>query len=348
MKNKRLWLDYTKLRSALDFGTVLSHYQVDHASGRNQIKVLCPFHREDTPSLSINLSEGKWQCFGCGAKGNTLEFVTRREGHDPQTKDGLYAGALAALAIMGVSPESFAKQPFAAKASPSPTTTGKVQKRPESHPAPQTPPSGHSVTSGEAPTARRNPVLALHLTLDPEHPFLATRGLSPEIAREFGLGYCARGLMKNRIAIPIHNEAGELVAYAGRYAEEELPEDVERYRLPKGFEKSLVLYNLDRARQFKKRHLVLVEGYWSVFRLHRAGIPAAALMGTTCSPEQAALIKPAGFHFVTVLLDGDEAGRQSAPGVLAEVGRHVYVRTLELPEGTKPDTMPESWFEHLR
>ena len=53
--NKRLWIDYSKVRSALDFGNVLNHYQVEYPADRNQVKVLCPFHDEKTPSLSINL-----------------------------------------------------------------------------------------------------------------------------------------------------------------------------------------------------------------------------------------------------------------------------------------------------
>ena len=67
----------------------------------------------------------------------------------------------------------------------------------------------------------------------------------------------------------------------------------------------------------------------------------------SCSPEQAEAVRAAGFRFVTLLLDGDDAGRKVPPEILATLARQVYVRQVELPDGLKPDTMPESWFERL-
>ena len=79
------------------------------------------------------------------------------------------------------------------------------------------------------PESKVNPVLDLKLKLDHEHPFLAERGITPEVAEAFGIGFADRGIMKDRIAIPIHNERGELVAYAGRYAKEDVPDGTLRY-----------------------------------------------------------------------------------------------------------------------
>ena len=80
--NKRLWIDYSKVRSALSFGTVLNYYKIEHPLDKNQVKVICPFHDERTASLSINLEAGKFQCFGCGAKGDLITFVRETEGLD--------------------------------------------------------------------------------------------------------------------------------------------------------------------------------------------------------------------------------------------------------------------------
>jgi len=346
MKNKRLWIDYTKVRSALDFGSVLNHYQLEHPAGKTQLKVRCPFHEEHTPSMSIHVTDGKFHCFGCGAKGNTLEFVARMEGKDPSVKEELYESALLALAIVGRDPAEFSRG-APGNAQKSPLRASTVESRPKPRPAPQTRHSGDSGAPGAMPGRKANPILELTLTVDPVHPFLAARGITPELAQTFGMGYCAKGLMNHRIAIPIHNAAGELVAYAGRYANDEVPDGVERYRLPKNFHKSLELWNLHRAKTLGKRHLVLVEGFWSAIRLHQAGIPVCALLGTSCSPEQAEAIREAGFRFVTLLLDGDDAGRKATPEILATLARQVYVRAVELPDGLKPDVMPEVWFERL-
>lgn len=103
--------------------------------------------------------------------------------------------------------------------------------------------------------------------LNPKHPYLKERGLNKETVHHFGLGHCSRGLMKERIAIPINNEQGELVAYAGRYAGEP-PEDEEKYLLPPGFGKSQVLFNLDQARELATdQGLIVVEGFFDVFNL---------------------------------------------------------------------------------
>jgi hypothetical protein len=64
------------------------------------------------------------------------------------------------------------------------------------------------------------------LKLDPEHPYLAERGISRDLVERFGLGFCEKGIMAGRICIPIHNIDGQTVAYAGRWVgrPEELPE----------------------------------------------------------------------------------------------------------------------------
>jgi hypothetical protein len=66
--------------------------------------------------------------------------------------------------------------------------------------------------------------------LDQAHPYLSDRGLTPETVMEFGLGFCAKGMMANRIAIPIRNPEGKVVAYAGRTPEEPTG-DVAKYKL---------------------------------------------------------------------------------------------------------------------
>jgi DNA primase len=104
--------------------------------------------------------------------------------------------------------------------------------------------------------------------------------------KAFRLGYCpaeGRGMMRGRLVIPVFDYRPEdrfspLVAYVGRWVgpEETVPEGEDKYKLPKGFHKSLVVYNLHRVAG--RRHLVVVEGYFSVFRLHQLHVPAVALM----------------------------------------------------------------------
>ena len=184
-----------------------------------------------------------------------------------------------------------------------------------------------------------NPPLTFALKLDPEHPYLRERGLSAELVAEFGLGYCKRGTMAGRVCIPVHNARGELVAYAGRWPGEDVPEGEGKYKLPAKFEKSRVLFNLHRTAP--DEHLVLVEGYWSTMRLHALGVPVASPMGWSVSPEQVALLHERGVRFLTLLLDGDDAGRRARERVVPDLAAAFFVRAPLLLDGQKPDTVPE-------
>lgn len=179
-----------------------------------------------------------------------------------------------------------------------------------------------------------NPPLALDLRLRREHPYLERRAVTQEAIREFGLGYCPRGILAGRIAIPIHNPRGELVAYAGRHPKGNAP----KYKFPSGFHKSVELYNLHRAKAHAIEHgLVLVEGFFDVIVLWQLGVPnAVALMGTELSAAQEELLV-AHTDRVVLLLDGDEAGQSAMEELLPRLARRLFVKVVELPDGVQPD-----------
>src|SRR5262249_54202659 len=137
-------------------------------------------------------------------------------------------------------------------------------------------------------------------TLDPEHPYLKERGFTEETIRHFGLGYCNRGMLKGRLAIPLHNEKGQLLGYAGRLTNDRyIREDNPKYKFPGTrerdgamleFHKSLVVYNVHRLDR-KVSDLIVVEGFPSVWWLHQHGLKSTvAVMGSDCSEEQSILM----------------------------------------------------------
>jgi DNA primase len=187
--------------------------------------------------------------------------------------------------------------------------------------------------------------------LEPFHPYFEERGLTPSIVSTFGLAYfpeTAKGMMKGRMVIPIHNERGEPIAYGGRWVgpESSLPEGEGKYKLPPRFHKQLFLYNLHRVQG--KKHLVLVEGFFSVFRLYALGVPAVALMGCSISDAQIALLRQSEMRFLTVLLDGDDTGRAAVPAMMERLAKEPFpVKFALLPEGSQPDTVPEEFLRKL-
>ena len=145
--------------------------------------------------------------------------------------------------------------------------------------------------------------------------------------------------MAGRVCIPIHNADGQLVAYAGRWVGplEDLPEGKGKYELPAGFHKELELFNLHRVKHC--RHLIVVEGYFGAIRLHGVRIPAVALMGTSVSVKQLELLAHANARHITVLLDGDEPGREAAEKVAGAIANVAWARIVHLPDGAQPDTV---------
>lgn len=320
-------IDFKHVRGSASFEKVASHYGISLAGKGDQRSALCTFHDEGTPSLKINVAKNIFHCFGCGKKGNVLDFVTYMEGGDPSVDRDLRAGAFALAEMCGIDPV----------ATPVPRDrTGSRDDRPRAKVRRDTVVSEPEAAPPPPPkAARENKPLSFTLKLDPSHSYLAERRLSPDTIQAFGLGIADRGLMKGRLAIPIHNEDGVLIAYAGRWAAKVTPKGVPKYLLPEGFVKQSVLFNLHRIPEGTKE-VVLVESYFSVFRLHELGIPTVSPMGHAASKEQCLLLVTRGVERVVVLFDGDEAGGQGIADSVPLLARHFYVHAPPVPQGFKP------------
>ncbi len=185
---------------------------------------------------------------------------------------------------------------------------------------------------------RRNVALTFQLTeLLGQHPYLVARGVDEATAAWFGIGYYqGSGFLRGRIAIPIHNAAGELVAYAGRSVDSSEP----RYLFPPGFRKSAELFNLHRVSSNPPQQLIVVEGFFDCVRVYQAGFSnVVALMGCTMSREQTKLLCAVCSRAV-LFLDGDLAGRQAVSAISSTLeAQGLEVREVCLPDGRQPDSM---------
>jgi DNA primase len=176
--------------------------------------------------------------------------------------------------------------------------------------------------------------------IDHAHPYVRQRGLKEETARTFGVGFFpGRGGMSGRVVIPISNERGELVAYAGRSIDGSEP----KYKLPSGFKKSDVLFNLHRVEHAREAGqgsdlVIVVEGFFDCMKVHQAGFPnVVALMGSSMSDAQQKLL--AAFKQVMLFLDGDEAGKAAAHAIGERLMSRSFVKLIHLPDGKQPDQL---------
>src|SRR3954447_23746669 len=188
--SKRERIDFNFVRQEADFLTVLAHYGlVAHGSGV-QRQVLCPFHADKKPSLKVNLGRKVFQCFGCGASGNDIEFVRRKEGLDP---DEVRAAArkLASICSIPLAPPLGQRvrlqKPNADEGSAVETIKDASD--------PETPhreaPDASGTVPAEAVSAPIDPAFAqrFRAKLVATHPYLDTRGLQPDTLKAFGVSF---------------------------------------------------------------------------------------------------------------------------------------------------------------
>ena len=86
---------------------------------------------------------------------------------------------------------------------------------------------------------------------------------------------------------------------------------------------------------------MIVEGFWSVLRLHSERIPCVSTFGDSVSEAQAELLVEHGVKNVILIFDGDEGGRIGTASSLPVLAKHLFVKTVALDDGIKPDTMSE-------
>ena len=124
------------------------------------------------------------------------------------------------------------------------------------------------------------------------------------------------------------------------------PEGEPRYKLPVGFVKTAMVFNLHRAKELvREKGLVVVEGFFAAMKVHQAGFPnVVALMGSYLSAQQRDLIQatvgPQGK--ATIMMDGDEEGQNCQAQCLAELSPLVFVKVVGLEDGCQPDQLDEN------
>jgi DNA primase len=189
--------------------------------------------------------------------------------------------------------------------------------------------------------------------LDPKHAYLSSRGFTPETIEHFGLGYCNKGMMAERTAIPLHDAAGKLIGYAGRLVDDaKVSDENPKYRFPGTRERDGIAYEFHKSEFLYNGHgidkpvpdLIVVEGFASVWWLWQHGYPnVVALMGNSISVKQAELLRDllGCDGRLWILSDGDNAGEHCAKALFLNLAPHHFVRWLRLDDGQPTDLSSE-------
>ena len=337
-----------ELKMRTDIEDVISSYVTLKRSGRRLIG-LCPFHREKTPSFSVNKDNNYYHCFGCGAGGDVITFIEKIENVD-------YVDALKILASRaGMSvPEGKADDGLR-----------KLKTR-------------IYEANREAAHFFYNELMKSPAGRDALN-YLHTRQLTDKTIVHFGLGYSpperfkltnhllSKGFKGNellaanlvnqsrngsgqffdrfsdRVMFPIMDLRGNVIAFGGRIMSDIKPKYLNTSETPV-FNKRNNLFALNFAKNVVKGQLILVEGYMDVIALHQAGFETAvATLGTALTEEQARRIKQY-CEEVVICYDSDEAGRKAtlrAIEILRPVG--LKIKVLNVPNGKDPDEFIKSY-----
>ena len=337
-----------ELLSRLDIVDVVDARVPLKKAGKNY-QARCPFHDEKSPSFSVNQDKQFYYCFGCGAGGNAIGFVMEYERLE-------FPAAIEKLATsIGLEIPREAG------------TTGPSLKQTE------------LINKIDAASQWFQRQLREHKAGGEARDYLKNRGLTGEIAKQFGIGFAPPGWdnllralgtaedqqkllleaglvikrddgsglydrFRHRVMFPIRDNRGRVVAFGGRVLTDEKPKYLNS---PESsvFHKSNELYGLYEARRAHRDldQVLVVEGYMDVVMLAQHGVRnAVATLGTSLTTNHLQRLFRYTPH-VIFCFDGDDAGRRAAARSL-----ELTLPTLEdgrqasflfLPEGDDPDSL---------
>ena len=309
---------------------------------------LCPFHSEKTPSFTVNDDKAFYHCFGCGANGDIIRFVTETEGLTFPEAVAKLAG-MAGLTVPQATPEERQRAERAKSLQDACEAALRFFRRRLNEPAGADalaylqrrglkPETIEAFRLGWAPDGRN--ILKQALTGEgfPE-PMLVEAGLliKPE---DGGDSY---DRFRGRVIFPIADRRGRVIAFGGRALGDIQPKYLNSPETPL-FNKGRLLYALDKARQAVRdgAEVIVTEGYTDVIALHQAGFGGAvAPLGTALTESQIEELWRLAPGPV-LCFDGDEAGRRAAGRALDRLLPRLVpgktARFVFLPEGEDPDS----------
>ena len=324
---------------------IISKYAKLEPTGRG-FKCRCPLHNEKTPSFYIYTDMNTFYCFGCGASGNAITFLMKKEGYS-------YSDAVKKLGEEFNIPELLKDEP-------------KIDREAEQ--------VRNEILEANKIAAK---IFMQNLENSSEAlDYLKKRGVSDEMKRRFAIGYIGdgdifveqlrksgvslntavrAGLVKidensrvrsfffNRLMFPIISRKN-VIAFGGRVMDKSSggPKYLNSPDTPV-FNKKHHLFGIDFVRESLHDfpYVVLCEGYFDVVAMHQYGFgTAVAALGTAISENHLEILSKFNKPLV-VMLDGDSAGRTAAKRIAKlTVPDKLDLRAAFIPdEGEDPDSL---------
>jgi DNA primase len=320
--------DIALVRERTSIVDVISEHVTLKPAGGGNLKGLCPFHDEKSPSFNVTPARGYYYCFGCGAGGDSIKFVM-------EIDHLTFAEAIERLAgKAGV-------QLRYEEAGPAPVRQTGVRQR---------------LVAAHVEAARFYAGQLGSPAARPAREFLAQRGFDRATAEHYGCGFAPEGWdaltkhlrqhgftgqelvtaglsrearsgslidrFRGRLLWPIKELSGDIIGFGARklFDRDDGPKYLNTPETPL-YKKSHVLYGVDLAKReiAKQGRAVIVEGYTDVMACHLAGVPTAvATCGTAFGGDHIGVLRrllmdtDAYAGEIIFTFDGDAAGQKAA------------------------------------
>lgn len=301
-------------------------------------KGLCPFHNEKTPSFVVYDTKQFFNCFGCGASGDVIEFVQRynnlgfteaveklADEYGIEIKSAKFQGERERTALYELNREAAAYFYRAFSSGPNPGY--EYMKKRGLEPA----------------TLRKFGIGYADGEWDSLYRYFTEKGADTKVLLELGLISYSNGKYydkyRDRVIFPIINTRGKVIGFGGRTLGDGTPKYLNSPESPV-FLKKNNLYGLNLTRQDinKENYVILVEGYMDVISLYQHGVRnVSASLGTALTENQAAMLKRYTDN-VILSYDSDAAGQAAAlrgMDILHKSG--CKVKVLHVTDGKDPD-----------
>ncbi|MGJ8537924.1 MAG: DNA primase [Parasphingopyxis sp.] len=342
------FLDELRMRTTLS--SVIGKHTKLQKAGR-EWKACCPFHKEKTPSFTVNDEKGFYHCFGCGAHGDAIRFLT-------ETRGLPFIDAVKELAD-GAGMQVPAPDPRMREQQEKSASLRDVMEAAAAWYADQL----------QSPAGAET------------RAYLEQRGISAATQQAFGLGFApdARGKLedalkefsrdrlveagliavpeeagrspydrfRSRLMFPIRDQRGRVIAFSGRIIGDGKPKYLNSPDTPL-FDKGRTIYNFDRASPAARdaKRIIVVEGQMDVIALDQAGFKeAVAPLGTALTEHQLAMLWRVD-EAPILCFDGDAAGQKAAMRAVERAMPAIQpersLAFVHLPPGQDPDDIIRS------
>ncbi len=314
-------------------------------------KACCPFHKEKTPSFTVNDEKGFYHCFGCGAHGDAIRYLT-------ETRGLPFIDAVKELAD-GAGMQVPAPDPQMRERQEKSASLRDVMEAAASWYIEQLrSPAGaetRAYLEERGISAATQQAFALGFAPD-------ARGKLEEALKEFGrdklieagliavpeeAGRSPYDRFRSRLMFPIRDQRGRVIAFSGRIIGDGKPKYLNSPDTPL-FDKGRTIYNFDRASPAARdaKRIIVVEGQMDVIALDQAGFKeAVAPLGTALTENQLTMLWRVD-EAPILCFDGDSAGQKAAARAIErampEITPERTLAFVQLPPGQDPDDIIRS------